>query len=138
MTTSILRAVALVTVAAGALATPAAMASPAASGSKVMVYTNADSHTSVRLPVHAKFEVTLKTSTDGGYRWSFSQRSNKKVVQLLNKVVHVKAGQVGGYTHTVFTFKTVGVGATREKLFEHQGKSTQNEKHFELTQVVHK
>jgi predicted secreted protein len=132
MTQSIRRGAVVAAVAVTVFASPAA----ADSMSSPTVYTLANNGQTVLLSKGMIFKVSLKTASDGGYFWTFADKPDRAIVALVSKHVRHKAGVIGGYSHTVYTFKSVGAGSTTEKLVEKRSGAHKSIRHFTLTEKV--
>lgn len=138
--TSTGRRFAAVQLAAGSIvavtASAAAMPAAGANGS-TPTYTHRDSGRVVHLAVGTVFRVDLRTCADCGDSWRWVHRPDRQVVKLVRErvVSTAKPPQVGGMARTIYRFRVVGVGRTREVLVEN-GPSGKALSHFRLTEVT--
>ena len=114
------------------------VATTAAASGTSPVYTHKDSGRTVHLAVGSVFRVSLRTCTDCGDSWHWVHRPDPHIVKLVRKrvVSNVQPPAVGGIAHTIYRFKVVAVGRTREVLVE-KGPSGTAISHFRLREVAH-
>lgn len=117
-----LKRIARVAVLASSLVVVAAPLTPpvAAAASATPVYTQADSGKTENVAYHTDFKVRLRVCEDCGYRWSFAQRPDRKIIKLIRRtdVSSAKPPAVGGINTVTWTYEAVGHGKTTMKLVQ--------------------